>query len=98
MAELPSSRRSFLGVAGGAALLCTIGGKKIDISAPGGLARADAAAAGVRRPRAAAAEAVPQRQPPPGGARGEYCLQADSARWPITPSRRADWHNRRLSG
>ena len=64
---IPTTRRSFFGVAGGAALLCTIGGKEVDLSSPGGLEKADAAAARVRRPRAAAAQAVPQIQPAPGG-------------------------------
>ena len=63
MEQTPTTRRSFFGVAGGAALLCTIGGKEVDLSTPGGLEKADAAAARVRRPRAAAAQAVPQIQP-----------------------------------
>ena len=67
MEQTPTTRRSFFGVAGGAALLCTIGGKEVDVSTPGGLRKADAAAAQVRRPRAAAAQAVPQIQPAPGG-------------------------------
>ena len=67
MEQTPTTRRSFFGVAGGAALLCTIGGKEVDVSTPGGLRKADAAAARVRRPRAAAAQAVPQIQPAPGG-------------------------------
>ena len=52
MADRRTSRRSFLGVAGGAALLCTIGGEEVEVSAPNGLEKADAAAAKVRRPRA----------------------------------------------
>ncbi len=87
MTELPTSRRSFFGLAGGAALLCTIGGKEVDLSSPGGLEKADAAAARVRRPRAAAAQAVPQIQPAPGGIRREYWIQAETVRWAITPTR-----------
>ena len=98
MAPTPTTRRSFFGLAGGAALLCTIGGKEVDLSAPGGLERADAAAARVGRPRAKAAQAVPQLQPAPGGTRREYWIQAETARWAITPSRRDDWHNRPLPG
>jgi manganese oxidase len=94
--EIPTSRRSFLGLAGSSALLCTIGGKEVDLSSPGGLDKADAAAAKVRRPRAAAAQAVPQIQPAPGGIRREYWIQAESVRWAITPTRRDDWHNRGL--
>jgi hypothetical protein len=73
----PTTRRSFFGLAGGAALFCTIDGKQVDLSAPGGLAKADAAASRVRRPRAAAALAVPQIQPAPGGTRREYRIQAE---------------------
>ena len=98
MSPAPSTRRSFFGLAGGAALFCTIGGRKVDLSAPGGLEKADAAAARVSRPRAAAALAVPQIQPAPGGTRREYWVQAETVRWAITPSRRDDWHGRRLSG
>src|SRR5215204_254597 len=98
MSELPTSRRSFLGVAGGAALLCTIGGKQVDVASPGGLEKADAVAAGVRRPRARAADSVPQLQPAPGGTRREYWVQAETTRWAITPTRRDDWHNRSLPG
>ncbi|HYI17700.1 MAG TPA: multicopper oxidase domain-containing protein [Solirubrobacteraceae bacterium] len=98
MTPAPSTRRSFFGLAGGAALLCTIGGREIDVSSPGGLEQADAAAAQVGRPRAATAATVPQIQPAPGGARREYWVQAETVRWAITPKRRDDWHGRRLSG
>ena len=79
MPGTPSTRRSFFGAAGGVALLCTIGGEEIDVSARNGLRDADAAAARVRRPRAAAAQAVPQIQPAPGGVRREYWIQAETA-------------------
>ena len=98
MAPHPTTRRSFFGLAGGAALFCTIGGRTIDVSAPRGLKKADAAAASVSRPRAAAALAVPQIQPAPGGVRREYWIQAETVRWAITPTGRDDWHGRRLSG
>ncbi|HET6550701.1 MAG TPA: multicopper oxidase domain-containing protein [Solirubrobacter sp.] len=93
-----STRRSFFGLAGSAALFCTIGGRDIDVSAPDGLKAADGAAAAIRRPRAAAAQAIPQIQPAPGGIRREYWIQAETARWAITPKRRDEWHNRRISG
>ena len=51
----------------------------------------------LRRPRAAAAQAVPQIQPAPGGVRREYWIQAETVRWAITPERRDEWHNRRLT-
>src|SRR3954465_7378193 len=91
-----STRRSLFSAAGGAALFCTIGGGEIDVSAPHGLRRADAAAASVRRPRAAAAQAVPQIQPAPGGVRREYWIQAETVRWEITPRKRDEWHDRRI--
>ena len=69
---MANTRRSFFGAAGGVALLCTIGREEIEVSAQGGLERADRAAALVRRPRGArASHAVPQIQPAPGGTRRE---------------------------
>ena len=92
------TRRSFFGVAGGVALLCTIGGEEIDVAAPGGLDKADAAAARVKRPRANAAQNVPQIQPQPGGIRREYWIQAETARWAITPQQKDEWHGRPTGG
>ena len=94
----PSTRRSFFGLAGGAALLCTIGGEQIDLAEPNGLERADAAAARVKRPTGAVAQNVPQIQPAPGGTRREYWLQAEPARWAITPKGKDEWHNKALGG
>ena len=34
----------------------------------------------------------------PGGTRREYWVQAETARWAITPTRHDDWHNRSLPG
>ena len=59
---------------------------------------ADAAAAKVRRPRAAAAQAVPQLQPAPGGVRREYWIQAETQRWAITPEGKDEWHGRATGG
>jgi FtsP/CotA-like multicopper oxidase with cupredoxin domain len=96
MAPRPTTRRSFFGAAGGAALLCTIGGKEIDVSAPDGLREADSAAAALKAPQASASQLLPQIQPAPGGVRREYWIQAETARWAITPKRRDEWHNRDL--
>jgi FtsP/CotA-like multicopper oxidase with cupredoxin domain len=98
MGELPTTRRSFFGLAGGAALLCTIGGEQVEVSSPRSLERADALAAKVRPPRAAAAQAVPQIQPAPGGRRREYWIQAETVHWPIVPTHRDEWHNRKVPG
>src|SRR3954447_10902168 len=94
---MTSTRRSFFGLAGGAALFCTIGGREVNVSARGGLTEADRLAASVRRPRAAG-QAVPQLQPAPGGIRREYWIQAETVRWAITPERRDEWHDRALPG
>jgi FtsP/CotA-like multicopper oxidase with cupredoxin domain len=99
MGDLPTTRRSFFGIAGGAALLCTIGGEEVEVSGGDSLEKADAVAAKVRRPRdARAAQNVPQLQPAPGGTRLEYWIQAETVQWPIVPTRRDEWHNRRIGG
>jgi FtsP/CotA-like multicopper oxidase with cupredoxin domain len=85
-----STRRSFFGLAGGAALLCTLGGKEA--------AELDARAVRVRKPRAAIAQDVPQLQPAPGGQRREYWIQAETVKWQVTPLRKDEWHDRPLSG
>jgi FtsP/CotA-like multicopper oxidase with cupredoxin domain len=98
MGDRSTTRRSFFGLAGGAALLCTIGGEEVEVSSPRSLRQADAAAARVRRPRAAAAQNVPQLQPAPGGVRREYWIQAETVSWPIVPTHRDEWHNRKVPG
>ena len=98
MAENPTTRRSFFGLAGGTALLCTIGGEELAVEGPETLRKADAAAARVSRPRGAIAQDVPQIQPQPGGVRREYWIQAETRRWEIVPTRRDEWHNRRIPG
>jgi FtsP/CotA-like multicopper oxidase with cupredoxin domain len=98
MADTPTTRRSFFGLAGGTALLCTIGGEEVSVEGPETLRQADAAAARVRRPRATLAQQLPQIQPQPGGRRREYWIQAETRRWEIVPTRRDEWHNRRIPG
>jgi FtsP/CotA-like multicopper oxidase with cupredoxin domain len=94
----PTTRRSFFGLAGGTALLCTIGGQDVAVDGPKSLAKADAIAARVKNPRRfAAAEDVPQIQPQPGGVRREYWIQAETRNWEITPHKRDEWHNRPLN-
>jgi FtsP/CotA-like multicopper oxidase with cupredoxin domain len=97
MIQGDSTRRAFLG-ANGAALLCVLGGRQVEVTNPLELDRADAAAAAVRRPRAAAASTLPRVEPAPGGTRREYWIQAETARWTITPSGRDDWHGRPTGG
>src|ERR1044072_3418143 len=97
MREPGSTRRSFFGLAGGAALLCTIGGEEVAVDSPRALRRADAVAARVSRPKFAAAGSVPQTQPQRGGIRREYWIQAETRPWDITPTRKDEWHNRRIT-
>jgi FtsP/CotA-like multicopper oxidase with cupredoxin domain len=100
----PSTRRSFFGLAAGAGLLCTIGGEQVRLDGPGAVARADAAAARVPRPRAldqtdpVDALKFPTPQPQPGGQRREYWIQARTMRWDIAPSGHDDWHDRKVGG
>lgn len=98
MDELPHTRRSFLGVAGGAALLCSIGGETVNVDSPRALAHADALAAGVPRPPAAhvRSSALPEIQPAPGGRRVEYWIQAESRRWNVIPTGRDEWEGTRV--
>jgi hypothetical protein len=71
---------------------------------PGAAARADAAAARVARARGFKATdpvdqlQFPTPQPEPGGARKEYWIQARTMSWNIAPTRRDDWHNRKIPG
>jgi manganese oxidase len=96
-ADRSSTRRSFLGVAGGTALLCTIGGEEVEVSSPKSLEKADAVASRVARPRSIGLKQnFPQIQPQPGGVRREYWIQAETVRWEITPLKRDEWHNRAL--
>jgi manganese oxidase len=94
-------RRSFFAVGGGAALLCTLGGKTVEIRSPEDVERLDAAAARLTRPAAAQPEPVdraqfPTPQPQPGGQTREYWLAARSIRWDLAPSGRDEWMNHPL--
>jgi manganese oxidase len=97
------NRRGFLAAGGGAAFLCTIGGRTIQVRSPDDVAAIDAAAAALPRPRSARREAVDEAQftspePQPGGRRREYWLAARTVPWNIAPSGRDEWMNRRLPG
>ena len=98
MADRNTTRRSFFGLAGSTALLCTIGGDEVVVDSPETLRKADAAAARVRKPRGAAAQDVPQIEPQPGGRRIEYWIQAMTRRRSIVPTGRDEWHDRRIPG
>src|SRR3954447_25043781 len=73
-------RRGFLGL-GGTALVCSLGGKTLSLKSPDDVRKADAVAAGLKRPAAARPEAVDSLkfgtpQPQPGGQVREYWIQA----------------------
>ena len=101
-------RRSFLG-AGGAAIICTIGGERISLSKPGDAAKADAMARRLKRPKgqatARAAQAgnpnagdFPRPVPAPGGVIREYWIEARTTLWNVVPRHRDEWHDRAVRG
>lgn len=95
-------RRNFLGVAGGAALLCGLGGKPLTQSTVAEVAKADAAARGLKKP-ASAREAIdtaqfPTPEPQPGGQKREYWIAARSVTWDVAPKGRDEWMNHRWRG
>ncbi|HET8949515.1 MAG TPA: hypothetical protein VFN44_03360, partial [Solirubrobacteraceae bacterium] len=102
MADRGTSRRSFLQIGGAsaAALFCTIGDERVDLSKPGAAERADAAAARVTRPPGARrlAQELPRPTPAPGGVNREYWIQARSVGWNIVPTGRDDWHGKKITG
>jgi FtsP/CotA-like multicopper oxidase with cupredoxin domain len=96
-------RRRFLQAGAAGAFLCAIGGEKVALSKAGDAAKADAAAARVARPRAAAKEPTEDQRfttpkPQPGGVAREYWVQACNVRWTVVPTRRDDWHARPVPG
>jgi hypothetical protein len=108
--QVALGRRGFLAASAGA-VLCTIGGERVTLERPGDAAKADAAAARVRRPAPRAAAGAPGAGPTeamtfatpgpqPGGAVREHWIQAVDALWDVVPSRprRDQWHGRPLPG
>jgi manganese oxidase len=95
-------RRGFLGVAGGAALLCGIGGKPLLERTPAEVDQADAAARALKKP-ASAQDPIDTSQfatpePQPGGRRREYWIAARSVTWDIAPTGRDEWMNHPIRG
>ena len=111
--NLSLGRRGFL-AAGAGAFLCSIGGQNILVEKAGDAAKADAAAARVKKPAGAkskiaavtpGASAVDQLefetpQPQPGGKVVEYWVEAKAALWDIVPTRprRDVWHGTAIAG
>jgi manganese oxidase len=95
-------RRSFLGVAGGTALLCGIGGHPITARTVADVKQVDAAARALKKP-AAAREPIdtatfPTPQPQPGGQKRVYWIAARSITWNIAPTGRDEWMNHPIRG
>jgi FtsP/CotA-like multicopper oxidase with cupredoxin domain len=99
LADSGLRRRGFL-AAGGAAFLCTLGGKTVTVRTAADVEQVDAAAAAVRKPAAAKdpidAAQFPTPEPQPGGSRREYWLAARSIRWNVAPTGRDAWMNKAL--
>ena len=99
-------RRNFLQAAAAAPILCTIGGKTIEVADIKDVELADETAAKTARPASARREAsaaqIPQEfptpQPAPGGQVREYWIQARSVTWDIAPKRVDEWMKKRITG
>ncbi|MEA2468190.1 MAG: hypothetical protein QOJ57_2316, partial [Thermoleophilaceae bacterium] len=95
-------RRRFLGVAGGTALLCGIGGRPLTQRTAAEVDQADAAARALKKP-ASAKDPIDSSQfatpePQPGGQRREYWIAARSTTWNIAPTGRDEWMNHAIKG
>jgi hypothetical protein len=88
------NRRSFLNSAGATAFVCALGGGGPQTRSE--VARADAAARALKRPRASAADPVDSLtfatpQPQPGGQAREYWVQAESFMWDPVQTGGDEW-------
>jgi hypothetical protein len=89
------NRRRFIRDAGAGAFVCALGGTSLPQSRTD-VAKADAAAAGLKRPKAIPSDPVDQLkfdtpQPQPGGQQRVYWLQADSFSWDPVHTGRDEW-------
>jgi hypothetical protein len=104
MAANSTTRRNFFGLTAGAALVCTIGDETVRLDEPGAAAKADAAAARVRKPQALEikdpvdALTFGTPQPQPGGQKREYWIQACEIDWSVVPTGRDHWHGHKIPG
>jgi FtsP/CotA-like multicopper oxidase with cupredoxin domain len=95
------ARRDFLQAAAAAPLLCTIGGKTVELADSKDVDLADRTASKVKRPAAVAGQAqqqFPSPQPAPGGRVREYWIQARSIMWDIAPKKVDEWMKERIGG
>src|SRR5690349_3004372 len=95
-------RRGFLGV-GGSALVCTLAGKSLHLRTVGDVQKADAMAAGLKRPAAARRDPVDELkfgtpEPQPGGQVREYWIQARAVKWDVAPTGHDDWMDMAIKG
>src|SRR5215212_2909439 len=93
-------RRGFLGVAGGATLLCSIGGRPLAVRTVKDVDEADAAARVLKRPKAAQKDPIDSAtfdtpHPQPGGRKREYWVAARGVTWDIAPTGRDERMNER---
>ena len=99
-------RRNFLQAAAAAPILCTIGGKTVEVADVKDVDLADEAASKTAKPASARREAsatqisqdFPTPQPAPGGQVREYWIQARSITWDIAPKRVDEWMKKRITG
>jgi FtsP/CotA-like multicopper oxidase with cupredoxin domain len=95
------NRRNFLNSAGAGALVCALGAGGPQTRSE--VARADAAARALKRPRGLATDPVDSLtfetpRPQPGGQAREYWVQAESFMWDPVPTGRDEWMKMSVPG
>jgi FtsP/CotA-like multicopper oxidase with cupredoxin domain len=94
-------RRDFLSLGAGA-LICSVGGARLDVRTPADVETADASARSLKKPGNLPdnvdEQQFPTPKPQPGGQAREYWIQARSVKWNIAPTGHDDWHNHRIRG
>src|SRR4051794_31285675 len=102
-------RRRFLGVAGGTALLCGLGGRPLAAKTAAEVDGADPVARALKKPASARAAAAGTKDPidtatfhtpdpQPGGQKRVYWIAAHSTTWNIAPTGRDEWMNHKIKG
>ncbi len=103
-------RRAFLEAGSATALLCAVGGSKLEHVSLKDVAEADKAASDLTRRRvqtrvaqATKGDAVDKLkfgtpEPQPGGRKREYWIQARPVKWNFAPTGRDEWMGHRISG
>ncbi len=99
-------RRAFLETGSATALLCAVGGAKLENVSLKDVDEADRAAADLtraKRARATGSDSVDKLtfgtpEPQPGGRKREYWIQARPATWNFAPSGRDEWMDKSIRG